>query len=68
MQTVHSETTWGFSADKASSDRLRASFGGTFTQENAAEDHKSLPSGWWLLPCVVLGAGFWVWAISALVS
>lgn len=27
-----------------------------------------LPAGWWLLPAVVLGAGFWVAAISAVLG
>lgn len=27
-----------------------------------------LPAGWWLLPAVVLGAGFWVAAIAAVVA
>ncbi|MCA0043060.1 hypothetical protein LA304_06110 [Celeribacter sp. ASW11-22] len=29
-------------------------------EELEAEDRENLPSGWWLLPAVILGICFWV--------
>lgn len=68
MQTAHTEATWGFSADAASGDRRASRNAGKRSQMHATDDRKGLPSGWWLLPSIALGASFWVWTISALVS
>lgn len=32
----------------------------------APETETHFPSGWWLLPSVIGGAGFWVWAAVSL--
>ena len=34
--------------------------------ETLAEDEPRLPSGWWLLPSVVIGAGMWA-GLAALI-
>ena len=68
MQTVQTEATWGFSADAASGDYQNAHRLSAKSQGQQVDDRQGLPSGWWLLPSVALGASFWVWTISALVS
>jgi hypothetical protein len=43
----------------------------THSTSLAPHTHKRqmlLPSGWWLLPSVLLGTGFWIAAITAVIA
>jgi hypothetical protein len=68
MQTVHTEGPWRFSADAASVASLHANSGSAQFPAQRTDDRAGLPSGWWLVPSITLGAGFWVWSISALLT
>lgn len=47
---------------------MRAATHSTSLPTHAQKRQMQLPSGWWLLPSVLLGTGFWIAAITAVIA
>lgn len=67
MQTIHTQPAMAYGADTLSDLRIMPR-SAVHAQGTSDRGDASLPSGWWLLPSVVLGSGIWVWLIASLIG
>lgn len=68
MQTLNAPCAVRYTADAAVPMVSMADHADANTRWQHREQDTHLPSGWWLFPAVICGAGFWTYALTALFS